>query len=367
MQYANVCLESIGYVLPEEVVTTAEIEARLAPLYQRLRLPEGRLELMTGIVERRFWPVGMRVSEKSVEAAEKAIRAAGVPRAELGALVHGSVCRDFLEPATACSVHQRLGLRDDCLVYDLSNACLGLLDGVVHVANMIELGQIRAGVVVGTESSRGLVEATIDQLNGDTRLSRQDIKPAIASLTVGSASAAIVLVHRDLSRHGHRLRGGLAWANTRQSHLCQGGSDVTLDEQGRPLMATDSEMLLQEGVATARQAFAAFLPCLPWDGGRIDKTVCHQVGRAHRKLLLEALGLDPAGDFTTYAALGQHGLGRLADYGGHGLGKRPFPPRRPRGVFRHRLGDQRTDAGAGMGRMTRPGHVSQPSFRRPLS
>jgi acyl-CoA:acyl-CoA alkyltransferase len=50
MQYHNVCLEAIAYTLPDEVVTSAEIEARLEPLYTRLRLPEGRLELMTGIV-----------------------------------------------------------------------------------------------------------------------------------------------------------------------------------------------------------------------------------------------------------------------------------------------------------------------------
>ena len=61
---------------------------------------------------------------------------------------------------------------------------------------MIELGQIRAGLVVGTESSRELVESTIDHLNGDTTLSRQDIKPAFASLTIGSGSAAMLLVDR---------------------------------------------------------------------------------------------------------------------------------------------------------------------------
>ena len=59
MLYQNVCLEAIAHTLPEEVVTSAEIEARLEPLYTRLRLPEGRLELMTGIRERRFWPPDM--------------------------------------------------------------------------------------------------------------------------------------------------------------------------------------------------------------------------------------------------------------------------------------------------------------------
>ena len=67
MLYQNVCLEAFAYTLPEEVVTSAEIEALLEPLYTRLRLPEGRLELMTGIAQRRFWPRGMPPSEQSVE------------------------------------------------------------------------------------------------------------------------------------------------------------------------------------------------------------------------------------------------------------------------------------------------------------
>ena len=137
MLYQNVCLEAFAHTLPGEIVTSAQIEALLEPLYTRLRLPEGRLELMTGIAERRFWPRGMLPSRMSVETAEKAIRIAGIDKQEIGALVHGSVCRDFLEPATACGTHHRLGLPDRCAVYDVSNACLGLLNGMVQVANMI--------------------------------------------------------------------------------------------------------------------------------------------------------------------------------------------------------------------------------------
>ncbi len=54
MRYQHVCIESLGYTLPDEIVTSDEIEARLSPLYERLRLPQGRLELITGIRERRI-------------------------------------------------------------------------------------------------------------------------------------------------------------------------------------------------------------------------------------------------------------------------------------------------------------------------
>ncbi len=308
MIYQNVCLEAIAYTLPEEVVTSAEIEARLEPLYRRLRLPEGRLELMTGIAERRFWPAETPPSSKSIEAAEKVLCRSGVERGQVGALIHGSVCRDFLEPATACGVHHHLGLSSHCVVYDVSNACLGLLNGAVQIANMIELGQIRAGIVVGTENGRTLVESTIRHLNDDTSLSRQDIKGAFASLTIGAGSAAMLLCHRDISRTGNRLLGGAMQTATEHCELCQGGQAQAGTGQGQPLlMATDSETLMREGVAAAQATFAEFGRNLAWHPGDITKTVCHQVGRAHQRLLFESLGLDLAIDYSTFPYLGNTG------------------------------------------------------------
>lgn len=307
MRYQNVYLESFGYTLPDEIITSAEIERRLQPLYERLRLPEGRLELMTGIRERRFWPAGMLPSVKSIESAEKAIAAAGIDRELIGALVHGSVCRDHLEPATACAVHHGLGLPEECAIYDVSNACLGLLNGMLQVANMIELGQIRAGIVVGTESSRPLVETTIDQLNRDTSLTRAQMKLAVASLTIGSGSCAMVLVDRELSRTGNRLTTGVARAFTEHHNLCHNGSDEAIGSGMAPLMDTDSEQLLLEGVAAARRTFDGYLAETGWNREEIDKTFCHQVGSAHKRLLFEQLLLSTSIDFPTVETLGNMG------------------------------------------------------------
>ncbi|GIS61707.1 MAG: hypothetical protein CM1200mP2_39320 [Planctomycetaceae bacterium] len=48
MRFQHVCVEALCYRLPDEVVTSADIENRLDGIYQRLDLPAGRLELMTG-------------------------------------------------------------------------------------------------------------------------------------------------------------------------------------------------------------------------------------------------------------------------------------------------------------------------------
>ncbi|MEX2175286.1 MAG: 3-oxoacyl-ACP synthase III [Pirellulaceae bacterium] len=307
MRYENVCLESLGYTLPDEVVTSDDIEQRLEPLYSRLRLPEGRLELMSGIRERRLWPCGTRPSGPSTQSGRRAIEAAGIDPTEIGCLIHGSVCRDFLEPATACGVHHALGLPQECQVYDVSNACLGLLSGVLQVANLIELGQIRAGLVVGTEDSRNLLESTIDELNRNTTLTRESVKPAFASLTIGSASAAVLLVHKEISRTGNRLLAAAARAHTSHHALCQGGHESSAAGGSTILMQTDSEQLLAEGLATGAATFGDFLSTSGLGRDDLHKTVCHQVGGTHRKLMLESLGLVAERDFVTYPWLGNTG------------------------------------------------------------
>lgn len=306
MRYQQVCIESLGYTLPEEILSSDEVERRLAPLYQRLRLPEGRLELMSGIKERRLWPPGTRPSEMSIQSGRRALEKTSIDPREIGALIHGSVCRDYLEPATACGVHFELGLPQECQVYDVSNACLGMLSGMIQVANMIELGQIRAGLVVGTEDSRQLVESTIAQLNRDETLTRETIKLAVASLTIGSASAAMLLTHRDLSTTGHRLTAVSVRAHTNHYKLCQGGHAPSVGGS-QILMQTDSEKLLAEGIATGQATFVDFLSESGWSRKEIDRTICHQVGSAHRKQMLQSLELNPERDFCTYPWLGNTG------------------------------------------------------------
>ena len=307
MIYRNVCLEAFTYTLPEEVVTSEQIEGWLRPTYNRLRLPDGRLRALSGIAERRFWPPGTLPSDKSSETAEKVLRLAGLDRRYVGALIHGSVCRDQLEPASACRVHDSLGLSRDCMIYDVSNACLGLVNGILQVANMIELGQIRAGLVVGTESSRSLVEATIKRLNADAGLTRRNLKLDLASLTTGSGSAAVLLVDHRLSRTDNRLLGGVARSFTAHYRLCQGSGDDPIGGQMRPSMATDSVTLMREGVAAGQETFPDFLRCMGWGADDIHKTFCHQVSRKLRKLTFEALDLDQAIDYGTLEYLGNTG------------------------------------------------------------
>lgn len=304
MRFENVYIDSIGTFLPERRVTSLEIEERLAPVYERLRLHAGRLELMSGISERRFFEAGTRPSWIATQAARVALEASDIDRDSIGCLIHSSVCRDFMEPATATVTHAALELPPTCIAFDLSNACLGFANAICVVASMIDRGEMEAGLVVSGEDGGPLVNATIETLLAKESVTKKELKLAYASLTIGSGGAAMLLTNGKNGKRDTRLVGGLSRAATQYNELCRG--DHTGGASG-PLMETDSEALLQAGNALARETWTEFLRELEWDADSIERFVTHQVGAAHRKLLFETLELDLARDFPTYAKLSNIG------------------------------------------------------------
>jgi acyl-CoA:acyl-CoA alkyltransferase len=306
VKFKHVRLVGISVTLPSQLITSDEIEQRLAPLYDRLKLPPGRLELMSGISSRRIWSPGTVPSGPSIESGNSLLEELNWDRNTVGCLIHASVCRDFLEPATASKVHHGLGLPNQAWVYDVSNACLGIMNGAVQIASLIESGAIRSGIVVGTENSRPLLESTITALNGDMRLTRQSVKPAFASLTIGSGSCAGLLAHDDLVPDATQFLAAVAEARTEFHDLCRSDQDAGGAEM-QPIMDTDSEKLLHEGIATGVAAMQRFLPESGWNREQIDRTVCHQVGGKHRAMMLESLGLSTERDTATFPWLGNTG------------------------------------------------------------
>ena len=272
MRFKNVYIEGLAYHLPKNIVSSEDLEKRLAPVYDRLKLPFGRLEMMTGIKERRFWDKDVSPSQVASKAGELAVLNSGIDRVEIGCLINASVCRDFLEPATASLVHHNLGLHTSALVFDISNACLGVLNGMVHVANMIELGQIRAGLVVAGENGGPLVDATIESLLNKSDLTRNEIKSSFASLTIASAAVGVLLVHKDLSKDKHRLLGGYSQAASQFNKLCRGNDESkTGITNWSPLMKTDAETMMQEGCRLAGQTWACAKKNLGWANDDVNR------------------------------------------------------------------------------------------------
>lgn len=85
-------------------------------------------------------------------AARKALDASGVAPGRVGVICSTSVSRDCLEPSAAVCVQHALGLPPSCMNLDVSNACMGMMNGMLVVAGMIESGVCEYGLVVCSEN-----------------------------------------------------------------------------------------------------------------------------------------------------------------------------------------------------------------------
>jgi 3-oxoacyl-[acyl-carrier-protein] synthase-3 len=306
MKYSKVYIEALGYELAPIVVTSSELEQRLAPLYSKLRISPGQFEALTGIGERRWWLPETPLSIGAVAAAKKALAKSQVTATDIGALVYTGVCREDYEPATACGIAAALGIRGDAAVFDISNACLGVLNGILDIANRIELGQIRAGLVVACESSREIVEIAIEEMLEHG--SMEYFTKSLATLTGGSGAAAVLLTDGSFSKKQcPQLLGGVTLAEPQFNELCRWGVKKDAAGKYKPYMRTDAVAVMKNGVELGRQTWNLFSEKFNLTGESIDRIICHQVGEAHQKLILRSIGVDSEKDFTTFEFLGNMG------------------------------------------------------------
>ena len=297
MRFENVSILSITHLDAPHIITSNALEDLLAPTLDRLGMRPGVLEGVAGIKERRFWDEGVQPSEVAAQAGALAIERAGIDSDELGVIVNTSVCRDYIEPSTACRVHRRLNLAPTCFNFDLGNACLGFINGMDLVANLIESGVIRYGLVVDGEGSRDVVNATIERLNRP-ETTEQQLREQFATLTLGSGAAAMVLCHRDLAPKASQYVGGVHLAATEHDDLCRGQVDF---------MQTDTKRLLMAGVTLANQVWSLAKSELGWSAESLDHLILHQVSKVHTQTLGQTLGLPLEKAFITFDTLGNIG------------------------------------------------------------
>ena len=165
-EFDDVAVVSVAAIDAPEIVTSADIDERLEPFYSRTGAPTGLLESLAGITERRMWPEGTSFMTAAAKAGEQAIIDSGIDRSRIGLMIDSSVCRERLEPSSAVTGHDLLNLPSTCLNFDVSNACLGFLNGMHLAGTMIENGQIDYALIIDGEDVRQIHNNTIANLNG---------------------------------------------------------------------------------------------------------------------------------------------------------------------------------------------------------
>jgi 3-oxoacyl-[acyl-carrier-protein] synthase-3 len=176
--------------MPEKVVTSRELLDELAvkPVFDLVRV--------TGIERRRYRGDTDDSLRLGVAAARDCLSRSRYRAEDLEAIIWTSITRltngeDFqFEPAMSLCLKNELGATG-ALHFDLTNACAGMLTGVLVLNDLIRAGVVRNGIVVSGEVITHLTDTAVKEI-------RNPIDEQFASLTVGDSGAAVLM---DRSPH----------------------------------------------------------------------------------------------------------------------------------------------------------------------
>lgn len=266
-------IAGLGYHVPPQVVTSAELE-------QRLGLPPGWIERVTGVRERRY--AGNATSAgMAAAAARMALEHAGMAVGDLDAIICASAAPQQAIPCTAVFVQRELGApegRSTC--FDLNATCMSFLLALQAAAALLASGAYGRILVASSE-------------HPDRSLNFADPESAVL---FGSAAAAAVLTRAEassgsclaLSRFAtHSSLAGL-------SELRGGG---TLHHPNDPATTPETNTFHMQGLAAFKKVARLmdgflddFFATCPWQREEFDAVIAHQGSRHVVELLHRRFG-----------------------------------------------------------------------------
>jgi 3-oxoacyl-[acyl-carrier-protein] synthase-3 len=132
-----------GSYLPERIVDNHEFA-------RRLDTSDAWIRERTGIVQRHIAAEGQASSDLALEAAKRALEAAGTDASQIDLIIVATSTPDYIFPSTACLLQAKLGIKG-CAAFDVQAVCSGFIYGLATADSFIRSGQNKKALVVGAE------------------------------------------------------------------------------------------------------------------------------------------------------------------------------------------------------------------------
>lgn len=161
IQFKNVRIAGISAGVPKFVASnlTPSKEDGVSSEYS----PEAFVEA-TGVLERHVSNT-LTTSDLCFEAAEKLISDLQWDKSEIEAIVFVSQTADYVLPATACILQDRLGLSRECYAEDVALGCSGWVYGLSNVVSLVSTGAIKKALLLAGDAKKR-AKGSLDPLFG---------------------------------------------------------------------------------------------------------------------------------------------------------------------------------------------------------
>ena len=146
IEFKNVRIAGISAGVPKKKICKLDLK-NLSKDYDAAAYVE-----TTGVLERRL--DSLTTADLCLPAAEKLISELGWVKEEIEAIIFVSQNTDYIEPATACILQDKLGLSKECYAEDVALGCSGWVYGLSNVASLVASGAIRKALLLAGDAKR---------------------------------------------------------------------------------------------------------------------------------------------------------------------------------------------------------------------
>lgn len=147
LEFGDVCLRGLCSVVPKGVRSIMDMEG----ISER---DAKRLAKSTGFEQFHVAEKGKTSADYCTVAAEYLVKQMNIDIQTIDALVFISQTPDYIAPATSGILHDRLGLRQDAMIFDINHGCPGFVYGMFQASSLVHSGCSRVLLCVGDTVSR---------------------------------------------------------------------------------------------------------------------------------------------------------------------------------------------------------------------
>ncbi|MEO7107235.1 MAG: beta-ketoacyl-ACP synthase III [Rhodoferax sp.] len=243
-----------GSYLPPRRLTNDDLVAELAA--KGVETSDQWIVERTGIRARHFADDGVFSSDLGLEAAKKALEAAGRTAQDVDLIIVATSTPDMVFPSTACILQNKLGA-NGCAAFDVQAVCCGFVYALAVADAMVKTGAAKCALVVGAEIFSRIL----------------DFKDRTTCVLFGDGAGAVVLEASDTPGI---LASDLHADGKHVGILCVPGHVSGGSILGDPLLKMDGQAVFKLAVGLLESAARATLAKANLTEADVDWLVPHQ-------------------------------------------------------------------------------------------
>jgi len=243
-----------GSYLPPQRVTNADLATQLAA--KGVETSDQWIVERTGIRARHFAAPDVTSSDLGVEAAKRALEAAGRPASDIDLIIVATSTPDMVFPSSAAILQNKLGIAG-CPAFDVQAVCSGFVYALTVADAMIRTGSASCALVIGSEVFSRIL----------------DFPDRTTCVLFGDGAGAVVLEASDTPGI---LASDLHADGKHVGILCVPGTVAGGKVIGDPLLKMDGQAVFKLAVGVLEDAARATLKKAGKTEADIDWLIPHQ-------------------------------------------------------------------------------------------